>query len=288
MHICASTKTVKRFLGSLGQAVPKLLFRNFDGSDRRLSPSRSVLVWIVIVSTSLFLAVGCGRYKEELESAKQQVQKLDSEVKKLSEEVAGLNQHNTRLSGDVKNLSEKNAQIQQELNQANQARAALSGENKEMQKKSKAADEEISTLKREKANLTKEVDELKKQAAEMIPSQKSPGSLMPQARPQSKQQLEKLNPCDAVLAFMKACEGIVRQQRGPDRTRSLEQLKQLYGPRMQGAPERAIKASEDWVKEAGKLWDESASYSSASTLRILELRNVVLEACGKLPGEAGF
>jgi len=227
---------------------------------------------------------GCGRYKEELENAKQQIEKLNSEVKRLTEETARLNQERNRLSNDSKALSEKNAQMQRELDVLNKAKATLSTENKEMKKKNSVAEEEIASLKREKAKLSKEIDQLKKRVDDQAPPPTSPAPRPTEVGPSTKQ-LEELSPCDAVLAFMKASEAIVRQQKGAERTRLLEQAHQQYAPRMKGAPEKAVKAAESWVKEGTKFWDKSSDYP---TFRLLQLRNAALEACGKSPSEAGF
>ena len=102
----------------------------------------------------------------------------------------------------------------------------------------------------------------------MAPPPKSPAAMPTEVGPQSAKQPEELSPCDAVVAFMKASEAVVRQQKGTERTKSLEQVKQQFAPRMKGAPEKAIKAAEDWVKEGTKFWDQSrgdGSVQSSST-----------------------
>jgi len=228
---------------------------------------------------------GCGRYKEELESAKQQIEKLTSEVKRLTEDAARLNQEKGRLSDDLKTLSDKNTKMQREVDDLNKAIAALSAENKEMKKKNSVAEEEIASLKREKARLTQEIEELKKRGAEVAPPPKSPAAMTTEGGPQSAKSVQELSPCDAVVAFMNASEGIVRQQKGTERTRLLAQVEKQYTPRMRGAPEKAIKAAKDWVKEGAKFWDQS---HGEGVFRLLRLRNTVLEACGKSPNGAGF
>ncbi len=241
--------------------------------------------WALILIVSLLMVSGCGRYKEELESAKQQIQKLSSEVERLNGEVARLNQEKTRLTDDSKALSDKNTRMQRDLDDLNKAKGALSAENKELQKKNKATDEEIASLKREKASLAKEIEELKKRGAQMAPPPTSPAPMPTEVGPQSAKQPEELSPCDAVLAFMKASEAVVRQQKGTERTKSLEQVKQKFAPQMKGAPEKAIKAAENWVKEGSKFWDQSGG---EGTFSLLQLRNTVLDTCGKSPDAAGF
>jgi len=267
----------------LGQVTWETTLRSFRSFGQKLPSFYALFCWALIVSISLLVVSGCG--KAELESAKQQIQKLSSEVERLTEEVARLNQEKSRLSDDSKALSDKNERIQRDLDDLNKAKAALSAENKELQKKNKVAEEEITSLNREKARLAQEIEELKKRGAQMAPPPTSAASMPTEVGPQSAKQPEELSPCDAVLTFMKASEAIVRQQKGTERTKSLEQVKQQFAPKMKGAPEKAIKAAENWVKEGSKFWDQSGGDGVFS---LLQLRNTVLEACGKSPDAAGF
>jgi hypothetical protein len=171
------------------------------------------------------------------------------------------------------------------LDDLSKAKVALTAENKEMRKKNSIAEEEIASLKREKAHLTQEVEEFKKREAALTPPPKSPAVVPAEVGPQSSKQPEGQSPCDAVVAFMNACEEIVRQQKGTERTQSLERAKQQFAPRMKGAPDKAIRAAESWVKEGTKFWDKS---SDDAVFRLLQLRNAVLEACGKSPSGVGF
>jgi outer membrane murein-binding lipoprotein Lpp len=283
VNIWDSTRTKSRMLGVLGQVAGEKTYRSLRSSGQL--PPLYVLRWALIVTILLFMVSGCGRYKEELESAKQQIEKLNSEVKRLTGEVARLNQEKDRLSSESKAISDKNAQMQRELDALNKTKAALSNENKEMRKKDSSANEQMASLKREKDRLAQEVERLKKRPAEMAPPKPSPATVSPRVGAQSTKRLEELSPCDAVIGFMRASEGIVRQHKGAERTKLLEQVHQQYAQRMKGAPEKAIKAAETWVKEGTKFWDKSSDYP---TYRLLQLRNTVLEACGKSPKEAGF
>jgi outer membrane murein-binding lipoprotein Lpp len=275
---------MKRMMGVLGQVMAETTYRRFRSFAQGL-PSLCVLsCWALIVSVLLLTVSGCGRYKEEFESAKQQIEKLNSEAKRLTAEVTLLNEEKNRLSDDSKTLSDKNARMQRELDELNKAKGVLAAENKDLKRKYGTAEEEIATLKREKAHLAKEIEELKKRMAELAPPPTPPVAATPtDIGPQSGR--EGSSPCDQVLAFMKASEGIVRQHKGSERTKLLEQVKQQYAPSMKGAPEKAIRAAEDWVKEGAKFWDKS---SDDSTFRLLRLRNIVLEACGKSATGAGF
>jgi len=248
-------------------------------------PPIYVLRWALIVTILLFMVSGCGRYKEELESAKQQIEKLNSEVKRLTDQVSRLSQEKDRLSSESKAISDKNAQMQRELGALNKAKTALFDENQEMRKKLSLAREQIATLQREKASLTQGVGQLKKSPADMAPPTPSPATMSTGLRPRSTKELEELSPCDAVIAFMNASEPIAKRPKGAERTKLLEETLQQYAPRMKGAPEKAIRAAQDYVKEGIKYLDRSPD---ATLYRVLELRNIVLKACGKGPSEAGF
>lgn len=284
MNISDSTGPMRRMPAAIIQAISQTACGRLGNFSRDLPSFRAFSSWALMVSILLFMVSGCG-YKEEFENAKQQIEKQNSEVRRLTDQVARLDQEKTRLSDDSKILVEKNTQMQRELDGLIKAKAALSAENKEITTKISAADAEITSLKSEKDRLTKEVEKLEKRLAELAPPSPPPTTIPTEVGPPSAKQQTDLSPCDQVVAFMKASEGVIRRQKGTERTKSLEQVKQQYAARMKGAPEKAIKAAEDWVKEAAKLWDKS---SDDSTFRLLQLRNIVLEACEKSPGQAGF
>jgi outer membrane murein-binding lipoprotein Lpp len=279
------TRPMRRMLGVLGEALSGKSCRRFRSFPRELPSLYVLFCWALILSVLLLMVSGCGRYKEELESAKQQIEKLNSDVKRLTEDVARLNQEKSRLGDESKSLADKNARMQRELDDLSKTRATLAAENKEIKQKNSAADQEIASLKSERASLSKEIDELKKRLAESAPPPTSLAPMPTEPGPGSAKQPGELNPCDAVVAYMKASEGIIRQQKGTQRTKSLEQVKQQYAPKMKGAPDKAIKAAEQWVKEGAKLWDES---HDEGVFQLLRLRNTVLEACGKSPDDVGF
>jgi len=231
MTIFDLTRPLSRVLAIPGQVVSETTCRNFRISARRPPSLRTLSCWALILSVSLLMVSGCGRYKEELESAKQQIEKLTSEVKRLSEEIARLNKEKISLSEESKGLSDKNARIQRELDQLNKSSAALSGENKELKKKAGLAEEEIASLKREKAQLAEEVEDLRKQLATRMAQapEMAEATPIPSGQKTAKP-LEEGSPCDAVLAFMKASEAIVRQQKGEQRTKSLKLVKRNTPP----------------------------------------------------------
>jgi outer membrane murein-binding lipoprotein Lpp len=286
VNICDSTRLMRRILGVVIHVISETAYRRFKNFSRELPSLYPLFCWALMAGTLLFSVSGCTSYKEELDSAKQQIEKLNSDVKRLTEETARLKQEESRLRDDSKTVSNKDAQMQRELDDLSKARAALSAENKEIRKKHSVAEEQITALRLEKDQLAQEVEELKKRVTEFASPPTPPAAAMPtEVGPKSGEPLEDLSPCDAVLAFMKASEGIVRQHKGTERTALLEQVKQQYAPRMKGAPEKAIKAAENWVKEGVQLWDES---DADGVFQLLQLRNIVLDACGKSPNGPGF
>jgi uncharacterized protein YoxC len=285
VNILDSIRPMRRMLGVHDKLTCETGHRGAVNFAWQFPSRNAFFCWALILSISLLMVSGCGRYKEELEGAKQQIEKLNGDVTKLTEETTRLKQETSRLSEDSKTLSDKNTRMQRDMDELNKAKAALSTENNDLKKKNSVAEQEIASLKREKTGLAQEIEELKKRAAEMAPTPQSPTAVPTDVVPQSTKPIEELTPCDAVIAYMKAGEGIVRQQKGAQRAKSLDQLKAQYAPKMKGAPEKAIKAAENWVKAGSKFWDQTGGEGG---LQLLELRNAVLEACGKSPDAAGF
>jgi hypothetical protein len=278
VNIFDFTKRKRRISGIVFEAI----FGTAISSGKiypRLSPRYAYFsCWVLVATVSLLVLSGCGTYKEELDSAKQQIEKLNLEIKKLTEEKSRLNQERTRLSDDSKSLSEKNTRLQRDWDDMNKAKAACLSESEETKNKFAAAEAEIAALKADKTRLVQEIEELKKRATETAPLSTPHTAVPTEVSPRGTKHLEELGPCEAVFAFMNASEGIVRQQKGEERTKSLEQLRLQYAPKMKGAPEKAIKAATDWVKEFSKSWDKT---HGDSVFRLVSLRNIVSEACGK-------
>ncbi|MGO9119459.1 MAG: hypothetical protein ACLQPD_17850 [Desulfomonilaceae bacterium] len=255
---------------------------SFRGFARELPSFYALFCWTVLLSVLLLMVSGCGR--KELEDAKQQINNLTTENQKLTELSASLDKDKNRLNEEIKTLSDKNARMQRDLDDSNKSKAALTDESKKAKDKITLMEEELTSLKREKSKNAEEIEECEKRLADSVPISKTSGNVPGEIGSTGKTE-EEASPCDAVFAFMKASEQVVRQQKGNERTKSLEQLKTQFSPRMQGAPAKAVKAAEDWVKEGAKFWDKSPD---DAVFRLLQLRNIVLDACGKSPDSAGF
>jgi hypothetical protein len=243
----------------------------------RLSKIAAFSAKLCLVCLAMVLVAGWGSM--ELEDAKQQINSLTAENKKSTELSSSLDNEKSRLGEELKTVADKNSRMQREPEDLNKSKAALSDENKKLKEKNSAIDDEIASLNREKARQAQETEEFKKRLAEMAPPAKSPVAIPTEIGLAAKSK-EEISPCDAVIGFMKTSEGIIKQQKGKEGTDSLEQVKKQYAPRMQGAPAKAIKAAEDWVKEGTKLWDHAPRLIIPERNRLL---GVVQDACGKSP-----
>lgn len=250
-------------------------------------PPQTLLYVVLILSLLVLMVSGCGKSKDELENLKEQNVKLESRLKQLSDQVGRLDQTSNQMGDGLKKVSDSITLIQEGLENLTKTQSALTDTNNEIKKKNSNLAEEFTSLKTQTAGLAQGVEELKNRLNDMGLWPKPTTPIPSDTSSASKMQSDKLSPCDAVIAYMKKTEDILRQQpRGTERTKSLEQLKRQFAPRIKGAPEKAIKGAEDWVNGLIKLWDHESSDNSM--LRIIEQRNVVLEACGKSPSEAGF
>jgi hypothetical protein len=257
-------------------------YGSFRGFARELPSFYPLFCWTVLLSALLLMVSGCGR--KELEDCKQQLNNLTAENQRLTDLSASLNKDKNQLNEQIKTLTDKNSRLQRELDDLNRSKATLSDENKKLKDKTTLMEEELARLNREKAQHAAEIEEYKKLLAESTPLSKPSGKLPGEIGTTGKTE-EELSPCDAVIAFMKTSEQVIRQQKGNERTKSLEQVKAQYSPRMQGAPAKAVKAAEDWVREGARFWDKSPD---DAVFRLLQLRNIVLDACGKSPDTTGF
>jgi len=256
-----------------------------------MKSSISLLAKLLLVSLAVMLCFGCGRCKQDLETAKQQIDRLNAEVQKSNEVAAGIEKEKIQLRDELKTVSDKSAAAQNDLAEMKKARSSLEEQNAKLKKTNTELQDESNTLKRQKTDLEQQMEELKKRLPESPPLGR-PSEILPggsdQGRPAGGPALrphENLSPCDAVVEFMKKSEGIVRQNRGDERKKLLAGVKEEYAPIMARAPAKAVKAAEAWVNELTSSWDQPGG---DMVYRLLVKRNAVLDACGKKPQDAGF
>lgn len=248
--------------------------------------TRLLLVCLVVA-----LCFGCGRYKEELDSAKHHIDELNGEIRRLTEANATLDKEKSRLGDEIKALSNKTVGLEKDVAELKKSKASLEDENAKLQKRSGELQEQMNSLDRQKTELEVQVQGLKKGIAELTPTEKPSQIETPEKAPgqmpgQSVSKLsEKLSPCDAVIEFMKRSGEIVRQHKGEQRKKMLQQVKEELVARMKEAPPKAVKAAEAWVKELTTYWDKP---HEKFVYNLLTKRNEALDACGKTPEEAGF
>lgn len=232
------------------------------------------------------LVSGCGM-QQELETAKQNVERLTAENRKFSEIIADLTQGKNKLTEEIAALEAKNRNLTDEVARTQKADQALSKENSELKRKQNDCRNELANLQKDKTSLNDQLDQLKKQleSPDRTSIGDSAGQQSLEASRQSPKPREALNPCDSVLEFMRKTEEIVRRVKGEQRTKQLKDLKQEYAARLNAAPEKARKASLQWVAELERSWDKP---DDNTVFNLLSKRNAVLEACEKDPSSLGF
>lgn len=244
---------------------------------------------LALVCLAVALCFGCGKYKEELENQKQQIDRLHSEVQRLSENLGSLEKEKTRLGDDLKGLSDKNTGLQKEVGDLKKAQDAAEEDNTKLRKRNSELQDELESLKRQKADLEREVGELNKRLSEFGPPQKPAQAQPPTAGPQATAGQVSvpagITPCDAVILYMKRSAAIIKLNQGEQRANLLKQLRREMSKSMKGAPAKAVKSADAWVKEMSATWDKR---SDDSIYNLLTSRNAALDACGKKPEDAGF
>ncbi len=261
----------------------------FRGSQ--FGPVSIVAARLCLVCLAVIVMSGCGRQKEELESAKQQIERLTAETKSLTESFASLDKEKARLNESMTLLSEKNAALAREVAALEKTKASVEKDNRTLKASNEEALKEVASLKQQNSDLSREMETLKKSVATSptLPAQperqitestsKTGVGEIASTPPQA------MSPCDAVLQYMKESQAIVRQYKGKERSKMLKQIRQRFSSQMRGAPEKAIKAADLWVKEVVRVWDNPREDSA---FILLSNKSVVLESCHKTPEEAGF
>jgi len=245
---------------------------------------------MALLCVAVSLCFGCGKYKEELEQQKQQVGTLQAQVQRLSETSASLDKEKSRLGDELKALSDKNASLQKEMADLKKVQNSQERETGELKKRNSELQDQLESLKRQKTDLEREVGELNQRLSELAPpekpSQAEPSEKAPQVMPGPvSSAATPPTPCDAVIQYMKRSGEIVRLNKGDQREKLLKQLKQELAHSMKGAPAKAVKSADAWVKELSATWDKR---HDDSVYNLLSLRNAALDACGKKPEDAGF
>ena len=283
-------------VGSVGELVRKRGFKTIrtERTDRgacgpavagKLRTSIVFATKLGLVCLAVLIASGCETYKEQFESAKQQIDKLTAESTRLTEVSANLEKERTRLNDELKLLSDKTSKMEQQLGELQKARASLQDEIDTLKKRNGELQDKLSSLEKEKVGLLRQVEDLKKSAAESVHPEKLPTSSPSETRAkrspkeQIRTQRGNLTPCDAVVELMNKCLEIFRQNKREERAKLLAQTKQEYASRIKGAPEKAIKAAEAYINELGKSWDRLKD--EGTVLVLVRKRNAVMDACGK-------
>jgi len=256
-----------------------------------MKTSISLLARLFLVSLAVVLCFGCGRCKQDLENAKQQIDKLTSDVQKCNQTAAGLEKETIKLKDELQTVSEKSAAAERDLTELKKARTSLEEENAKLKKTNTDLQDEFNTLKRQKTDLEQQMEDLKKKLPQSLPPESpsgvGPGESVPE-RPSGGPALrlhENLSPCDALVEYMKRSEAVVRQYRGEESKKLLATTREEYAPIMERAPAKAVKAAQAWVDDMSSSWDKSGG---DMVYRLLVKRNTVLDACGKKPQDAGF
>jgi hypothetical protein len=254
--------------------------------------SRGVLFTrLGIVIIAVIALSGCGKLQQDLDTAKKQIETLTVETKGMAEKLAKLGEDRTRLNDEMKLLTEKNEVLRSQVAALEKAKAAVATELDTVKKSNEEALAEVESLKRQKADLTTEMETLKKLAAPPSAMPLEPKervqetAALPDAEKGAPPAHAALTPCNALLQYMKESQAIVRRYKGEERSTRLGQLKHRLAQQMSEAPEKAVKAAENWVAEVIRVWDDPRDDSA---FILLSNKGAVLEACHMTPEEAGF
>lgn len=266
--------------GDVGGSVPKEKRTVFALATRVL------LATLVVV-----IASGCGRYKQDLDEAKQRIENLTAENKRSSEIIANLEQDKRRLTEESQAVDTKVDTLRRELGDLEKSKVALSEEISELKKRNAELLADVNSLRREKTDLSRQIEELKPRAADSAKRTIQTPSARPDERtpligagPKMPKAAENMSPCEALQAFMEASEQMVRSYKGGQRIDMLEKVKHEYAPRIKGAPEKAIRNAQAWVDELSSSWDKTRN---DTVFNLLIRSNAVADACKKSPSDAG-
>ncbi len=234
---------------------------------------------------------GCGTCKKDLEDAKTQIADLTSRNQQLAEGTKRLEMEKSALAKEMAVAKDRNSELSTELTQAKKSLSNLAEKNEQLRKERASVGAELTKLKKENAELTSTMKELKQQAEPPASQVGKPGrsdrELRPQADKDTREALPSaaVSPCDAVIEYMRRSGAVIERYKGAERQSRLDQVRVAYADKMKDAPRVARETAEKWLQEMIRTWDQPAD---DSTFRTLQLRNAVLNACGKSPTQAGF
>lgn len=269
-------------------------------------PYRSRL-GLAIVLVAALVAGGCGRYKEELESAKATVQRLTSENRLLTQKVNQLEEEEKKSAKDLQSLEEQSSKLRVESEKLAKKNDSLSKKIEELNVANNQLKKQLAELKQVNQDLTQKVEELKQaqtalESPPMTPTEPAPASAPTQVGPpepastpaqmteplpaaEAKKEQTTSTPCDAMIVYMRKCADAIRRLTGDERTRALQALEKEYAAKLSEAPQEAIRAAKSWVAALSAGWDKT---SDDTVFKVLDHRDKALKACGTTASEAGF
>ncbi|MGO8821521.1 MAG: hypothetical protein ACLQT6_18670 [Desulfomonilaceae bacterium] len=237
---------------------------------------------IFLMCLSLAMLTGCGTDKKNLEKAKTEISDLTAKNQKLSDAYGALVTEKSALTQEVAQLKDQNLAKVTELDQLKKNLSELLQKNEALEKKADQTSAAVAQLKKQKDELTSKIVELNKKATPNPDHVNKFGD--PDKQAQTKQETS-LNPCDALIEYMKHGQSIIKSYKGEERKSKLEQARASLAAKMTDAPAAGRKAAMEWVKELNRSWDR---HQDDATPRLVRLKNAALKACGKTAAEAGF
>jgi hypothetical protein len=268
--------------GLTGRSVLKVI---------RPSSVATTRVLIAVLAFALLGLAGCGASKQELEEAKQRVDSLVADNKKCSDAAAALEKEKRRVTEERQAADAKIDTLLAELDSLKKTNAELSDEVSKLRRRTSQLSDDLEALRREKSELLQQAKELKDRGtAPTVPDQppaagQDTAPPVAGVRPAMPMAAETKTPCDAVFAFMRASEQVVKMHQGGQRSEMLKSVKSEYDPKMKGAPQKAIQNAEAWVEELARSWDKPGD---DTVFNLIRKKNATLKACGKKASDAGF
>jgi chromosome segregation ATPase len=244
---------------------------------------------LAVILVAVLVTAGCSGLKEELATAKKKVDQLTAETKQLKQRVGQLEDKEKEAKDELRKLEDDCSKLRAEAKGLTRKNEGLSNETKKLRETGEQLKKQVLDLKNENKDLTRKVEELKtKNAAQEARPLADPAPRRPEETGRTvetgKEQAA-ATPCDALMEFMRKSANVIRQLRGEERLRGLQQLEKDYSAKIKDAPKKATVAAKTWVKALSAGWNKT---TGDSIFKILVHKNKALKACGKTPKEAGF